>query len=1387
MWTKRYTKSKDTALHGIFIDGKDVQADGSAVVTTDDPGEDQAANAFEGINVLGRYAEAGKTFEQPFDKEVHSVEMRFNGNMDPSSENLDKIKVLKGNDAVAGEMRSSFNSVTFVPEETMKEGSYTVQIPADVKNSAGQGMGAAATASFEVKPTVEVVYVRNGLNYMTRRVEVGFNDRIVASTAGAVIKYIYPDKTEKVLEHTGKGNHGGKLFEIKDTILPSGTYNISFKPGIKSISGAVSTEPWDQDFEFDSTQLSAKITVPKAVNQGENPVLKVKECIGYGELRYAFSEEELQEAAYQPVTQEVSVNADGLTEDQVLYVQFRVNAGGQEGMESPVLHKAMKFGILEEGKTLQFDMRSVEGAYDKDGFGSIANPTDGVFDLATNEWGSQTGNYIADGENGLEGRYDQDKDGVITTEEGITYQLSDQLYTDGQANVATGNGKEIPAPSESAYEKIYVLAAGKYDDNKGTFTLNYTDGTSDQQEINAHYWASNGNSENIVFSDLSVCYGWTNNGIYTGGVMRQYELKPDDSKILKSVTLPKTENLIRIFAMTGKEVDKIAEPGTEAQEPADVTSYSEGEAERPAEESDPDYDEFIKTYGDDEELRGAADVTDVTNIKEVEPGERSYDDAILAEQEETTGGYGQGLYPYARQPEKLMSYKIRMQAYDDYELDIEDALEAIRRVDNLSRGLEKKCYLVGWQTNGHDSAFPYFGEVNPRHKRPMDKDSLESLKWLMKEAKKYHTTVTLHVNFSDAYTDDNPLGQKMLENQIAIRTKDGTIRQTGRWAGHVGFFASAYANYFTGNWQKNQIDPLIAMLPELKGQSVHPDAWYSHGDAYYGLTAFDTADAQRRSAKYVREKYGMDLTTEFDFQFGGGDGADHVLYFPMIWQGGWCDNDPLKVPSYFQSTVNQTTHNGQKLMVTGRYFGEGSAVEPDLWSGDYGNIQMPGLKESFAQKELTRQYLNTLLRASLKDDPSAGGEAVLYAGDGQKVVSSWNGDDSTVYKRTVTVGDGVILQEPGNVFMPMTWRPGLEIQAWSQSGYTDKSWKLPVEWKDVAKVDLYDLSLEGLRYVKTIDVSDGKIRMSLAKDQTAVLVPARNNPNSTKGFEQNGSVQFLGKDTKTGSDWTGTYGKEGYDIYTEEQISDTVEISYVNAAEKEIEVVDGQEEPPAKTDLAKAVVKAIPVQYYDGRAKTPGLTITYGGRTLVKDRDYRVTYAGNKNIGTAKAVASGIGDYTGNITANFQITVRKNTSYTIGNYKYKITNAKTNGKGSAALTGVKSKAVKNKLKKVTVASTVKIGGRSFRVTEIGSKAFAGCRKLTSVSVGKNVSKIGSGAFSGSKKLTKITISSTKLKSVGKNAFKSISSKAKIKVPKSRKKAYKKLLKSKGQKKSVKIS
>ena len=148
----------------------------------------------------------------------------------------------------------------------------------------------------------------------------------------------------------------------------------------------------------------------------------------------------------------------------------------------------------------------------------------------------------------------------------------------------------------------------------------------------------------------------------------------------------------------------------------------------------------------------------------------------------------------------------------------------------------------------------------------------------------------------------------------------------------------------------------------------------------------------------------------------------------------------------------------------------------------------------------------------------------------------------------------------------------------------------------------------------------------------------------------------------------------------------------------------------------------------------------------------------------------------------FQITVRKNAVYTVGNYKYKITTAKTDGKGTVSLSGVKSKNSKS----IKMTDTVNIGGKKFLVTSIGNSAFSGCGKATSATIGKNVTKIGSKAFYNCRKLKKITVKGTKLKSVGAKAFKGIHKKATIKVPKSKLKAYKKLIKQKGQASSVKI-
>lgn len=109
-------------------------------------------------------------------------------------------------------------------------------------------------------------------------------------------------------------------------------------------------------------------------------------------------------------------------------------------------------------------------------------------------------------------------------------------------------------------------------------------------------------------------------------------------------------------------------------------------------------------------------------------------------------------------------------------------------------------------------------------------------------------------------------------------------------------------------------------------------------------------------------------------------------------------------------------------------------------------------------------------------------------------------------------------------------------------------------------------------------------------------------------------------------------------------------------------------------------------------------------------------------------------------------------------------------------------------KKVSIPATVKIGGISYKVTGIAKNAFKNNKKITKVTIGKNVKQIGKKAFYNCKNLKNITIKTEKLtaKTVGKNAFKGIHSKAKIKVPKSKLKSYRTLLKKPGVGKKVTI-
>ena len=59
---------------------------------------------------------------------------------------------------------------------------------------------------------------------------------------------------------------------------------------------------------------------------------------------------------------------------------------------------------------------------------------------------------------------------------------------------------------------------------------------------------------------------------------------------------------------------------------------------------------------------------------------------------------------------------------------------------------------------------------------------------------------------------------------------------------------------------------------------------------------------------------------------------------------------------------------------------------------------------------------------------------------------------------------------------------------------------------------------------------------------------------------------------------------------------------------------------------------------YDGTEKKPEVTVKSGSKQLTSGTDFTVSYTNNINVGTAKAVITGKGNYSGTITKSFKIT-----------------------------------------------------------------------------------------------------------------------------------------------------
>ena len=127
--------------------------------------------------------------------------------------------------------------------------------------------------------------------------------------------------------------------------------------------------------------------------------------------------------------------------------------------------------------------------------------------------------------------------------------------------------------------------------------------------------------------------------------------------------------------------------------------------------------------------------------------------------------------------------------------------------------------------------------------------------------------------------------------------------------------------------------------------------------------------------------------------------------------------------------------------------------------------------------------------------------------------------------------------------------------------------------------------------------------------------------------------------------------------------------------------------------------------------------------------------------------------------------VKKGRKYRTDDLIVRVTALPKSGTGTASVAGLRKATGTS----AVIPSTVKIGKRKFKITQIEKNAFRNCTKLKSVTIGKYVKKIGAGAFDGCTKLSKVTWKVDTVTEIPDKAFNNCKSLKTIVIPKTIKK------------------
>ncbi|MDR0757570.1 MAG: endo-alpha-N-acetylgalactosaminidase family protein [Tannerella sp.] len=395
-------------------------------------------------------------------------------------------------------------------------------------------------------------------------------------------------------------------------------------------------------------------------------------------------------------------------------------------------------------------------------------------------------------------------------------------------------------------------------------------------------------------------------------------------------------------------------------------------------------------------------------------------------------------HPYRHDYSQTWTGKMFLAAPDgkggsDVRITFEQALNIIRRIDTLTLGVPKIVYLVGWQYNGHDDRYPAFFEANPALKRAEDATAEESLRWLMREARKYHTAVSLHINMTDAY-DNSPLWQEYVENDLISKNRDGSLKVIGEYNRHKAYQIN-YRNEWEKGYTQMRIDRLLQLLPEVKeAATIHIDAWIARPSEGHNESAIMEADCQRKALQYWNMN-GLDVTSEWVMDYMTGL-VPLALHFNRFEQA-----DYLRVPARIYTGVGFNPDIRDSDYGLGFLFGVSANVE-SVWKTPDIDSWIHTLTKEFMLKCPQFFYLNRLERLGVE-------------GSGENRIARYSRRVSVSLADSTVKQQDRVLRRKNVVSFPAVWRNDAGVLLYTDEPDGKYRFDAPFEWGDARSLTLY--------------------------------------------------------------------------------------------------------------------------------------------------------------------------------------------------------------------------------------------------------------------------------------------------------------------------------------------